>query len=177
MSDFSFKEELEIDPDALDVEWLMQPQLFVKYAELYVNAEAYFESTKERLEFVRATIDNKIRNTPKAYTSGDKKLTETSINSLILTDPEYMEAATVHNAAKKTFKSLGIAVKAFEQRKSALENLVKLHGQSYFASPNASSDRTLSDSINASIKRREEAHDKIKRRMDKKRSEIADQDS
>jgi len=174
MSNYSYKEELGIDPDALDVEWLMQPQLYLKYAELYVNAEVYYDRTKEKLELVKATLDNRIRSTPALYMSSEKKLTEASINSIIVTDEEYKKAQSIFQAAKRTFKLLGVALRAFEQRKTALENLVKLHGQSYFSSPNVNEQRTLGESVNTSLKKREDAQEKIRRRMDKKKSENKD---
>jgi hypothetical protein len=172
MSKFNYTEELQIDPDALDVEWLMQPQLYVKYADLYVNAEVYYDRSKEKVEFIKATLDSHIRNNATQYVKSGMKLTESSINSIIITDIEYVKALNVLYAAKKTLKLLGVALKAFEQRKSALENLVKLHGQSYFASPNINSERSLGESLRSVISKREDAQEKIKRRMEKSKATL-----
>ena len=165
-NNYNYLEELSIDTDALDVEWLMQPQLFMKWAELYVEAELLHDKAKEKLEYVRASIDSKVRSNPSEYTKSEKKPTETQINGIITIDEEYKEASANFISAKKSFKNLGLALKAFEQRKSALENLVKLHGQTYFASPTVNSERTLSESVRAANKRKEEVQDKIKRRLE-----------
>jgi len=165
-SNYNYTEELAIDTDALDVEWLMQPQLYMKWAELYVDAEMLYDKAKEKLEYVRAVLDNRVRSNPVIFTKSDKKPTEAQISGIVITDDEYIEASASYITAKRAFKNLGMALKAFEQRKNALENLVRLHGQSYFASPNCSTDRTLSESVSASAKRRSEVEAKVKRRLE-----------
>ena len=167
-SNYDFSSEIQIDPDALDIEWLMQPQVFLKYAELCVNAEMKYDRAKEKLEFVRASLDSEIRSNPIAFTGVDKKPTEAQINSIILKSDDYKQKLSLFNSRKRDFKLLSAAVKAFEQRKSALENLVKLHGQSYFASPNSNSERTLGDSYRETMQKRSTAEEKVKRRMDLK---------
>lgn len=170
-NNYNYKEELAIDSESLDYEWLMQPQVFIKYAELYSDAEIRFDKSKDRLEYIRAELDCSIRNNPVLLQG--KKLTEAQVNSLILTDVKYKSALEEMHEAKKAFRRLGMAVKAFEQRKSALENLVKLHGQSYFASPRVE-NRTLSESISDAERRRDEAHKKVKDRLDKGKCVVED---
>jgi hypothetical protein len=165
-NNFNYKEELAIDSEALDVEWLMQPQLFEKWGSVYVNAEIEYDKAKEKLEYVKSIIDSRVRTDTVAYTQSNKKPTEAHILSIIITDPEYIQASADYIQAKKSFKSLGIAIKAFEQRKSSLENLVKLHGQSYFASPQLSSERTLTESVADMQKRKEEVQRRIKKRLE-----------
>ena len=138
---FNFNEELAINPDALDVEWLMQPQLFMKYAEALADAEVAVDRAKEKLELARAETDSDVRGNIEAYTGSTKKPTEAVISALITQHPDYKDALSKFNEAKSTAKIMVMAVRAFDQRKTALENLVRLHGQSYFSSP--SEDRNL----------------------------------
>jgi hypothetical protein len=58
---------------------------------------------------------------------------------------------------------LKAAVYAINQRKDALENLVRLHGQQYFSSPLI--DISLSDRYKEKQVKKEVAKNKIKRRL------------
>jgi len=168
---YNYKEEIVIDADALDVEWLHQPQLFIKYGEACVSAELKYDKAKEYLEFIKADLDSEIRSNPVIHTQSDKKPTEGRISSLILINEKYKEALTEYNKAKKQFKILSIALKAFDQRKYALENLVRLHGQSYFSSPSIEN----ANGTNSLCEREEfvsqKVQAKIRERLNKKKKE------
>ena len=47
----SFKDDLAIDPDALDVEWLGQSELYGKYAELDAQAKQKLREAEEAKKF------------------------------------------------------------------------------------------------------------------------------
>lgn len=146
---YDYDNELQINPDALDVEWLMQPQLFMKYAEALAEAENRVDSAKENLELTKAETDSDIRNNIEAYTGTTKKPTETVVLSIVTQHHDYKKALTRFNKAKRDAKIMLMAVRAFDQRKTALENLVKLHGQSYFSSPQEDRDLKLEYEKNA----------------------------
>lgn len=172
-NNYDYKSEIVIDADALDVEWLQQPQLFIKYAEATVKAEMRYDKAKEYLDFIRAELDTEIRSNPLLYTQSDKKPTEGRISSLILTNPKYKNALDRYNTTKKQFKILSVALKAFEQRKSALENLVRLHGQSYFSSPTLPVDSNISEntlSFRESAVRKK-VQEKIKKKLNQSNEE------
>lgn len=130
-----FKEDIKIDPSILDVEWLMQPQLFMKYAEALATAEKRVDRAKEVLDITKAELDSAVRSDPEPYTMSDKKPTEGQISNIIAQQPEFKEKLKAFNDARSEVRILIAAVRAFDQRKVALENLVRLHGQSYFAGP------------------------------------------
>lgn len=133
--DFDYQSELRIDCDNLDVEFLLQSQLFMKYAEACADARFVMDKAKEVLDIVKAEIDADIRSNPGKYDIGDKKITETFVSGLVLRQERYHETAMRYIEARHEYEILSAAVEAFQQRKSALENLVRLHGQSYFAGP------------------------------------------
>ena len=126
----NFERELRIDESALDVEWLEQPRLFFKYAQQLTEAEREADLAKDNLDYVKAKLDLKIRGE-----NTEKKPTEAQILSNIIIDEKYREAQTKFIDAKEKAKLLGVAVKAIDTRKNALENLVRLFGQQYFAAP------------------------------------------
>ena len=138
-----YEKDLWIDQEQLDVEWLNQPSLFMQYAELAAQAEKEKQEAKEALNLVRAGLDGEIREQLKR----DKaKSTEAIVEAHILQNDHYKHAASDYIEARYNYDIMSAAVKAFDQRKSALEYLVKLWLGSYFASPK-SQKKTDGDSV------------------------------
>ena len=136
----NYEEEMHIDENALDVEFLEQPALMVKYSTKLAEARLEKDLAKEELDIVKSDLDLDIRDNPENYDL--KKVTEGAITSLILTDEKYIKAQKRFNEANYEVNVLFGVVSAIEARKSALENLVKLHGQQYFAGPSVPHDLT-----------------------------------
>lgn len=129
----NYEQDIEIDETALDIEWLNQPGLMMRYARHLAQMRRDLDEAKQNLDVVKAEVDRNIREFPEKY--GIDKLTEGSVNSAVLTSKKYKEAQEKYLNAKFEADMAQGAVNAFEQRKTALENLVKLNGQQYFASP------------------------------------------
>lgn len=125
-----FEKDLYIDPTALDVEWLEQPQTFFKYAKKLAKASRKLDRLKQREDVIQARADSTIRS---KYT--DKKPTEVAIRSELLQDEVVITIARELIDQKYEVDLLISAVRSFDQRKAALENLVRLQAQNYFASP------------------------------------------
>jgi hypothetical protein len=134
----NYETDIVIDETALDVEWLEQPNLMMRYARVAATARMNLDLAKESLDFVRAELDKKIRTDPGIY--GIEKVTETVVQNIIIAQDEYKEASRVVISAKFEADVAQGAVRAFEARKDALENLVRLHGQQYFAGPKVPRD-------------------------------------
>lgn len=125
-----------IDKFCLDEEWLRQPKLAFKYIRAYEDALNRLTDAKDELEIVKATIDLRIRVNPKKYKIPKTvKITEAVITNVLVRRKKYREALQVVREIEGKLATLRAAVKAIEHRKAAVENLVKLHGQNYFASP------------------------------------------
>jgi len=135
---FDYENEIHIDETALDVEWLEQPKLMIKYAKYASLMRKKLELAKEELELVKSELDRDIRNNPESY--GLSKATDASVASTMPRVESYKEASKAVIEAKFEADLSMYIVKAFEQRKDALENLVKLHGQQYFAGPKVPRD-------------------------------------
>lgn len=138
MENFNYEQDIKIDPDDLDLEFLAQPTLMLKYTRHLAQMRKEVDEAKQNLDIKQAEVDRKIRENPEAY--GIEKVTENSIRSAILTEDEFQEAQKDFLDAKYEMDMAQGAVNAFEQRKSALENLVKLHGMNYFAGPKVPRD-------------------------------------
>jgi len=131
--DLDYGRDLPIDLNALDLEWLKQPVLFMKYSEACVEAEKVAKKAEEDVKITRSELIKKISR--KAAKEGSKTPTGQAIEAAYRTDPEYIEAKEAFIEAEAEAALLKSAVFAFQQRKSALENFVILHGQQYFAGP------------------------------------------
>lgn len=117
----NYDKDLEIDRDSLDEEWIKQPSLYAKYAEEYRKAKAKFDDVKSRL-----TLEIKLDH--KKFLDVDK-ITDKIIESILLRQPEFVEA-------KKNKKIFEHAEEAFgRHRKKALEGLVQLYIGEYFSKP------------------------------------------
>ena len=158
MEELDYISDLAIDEDALDVEWLNQPQLFMKYSELLAHAKKILDKKKANLDVVRAVLSNKVRKKPKKYKI--EKVSEAAITSLVPQLAEYKKAMGGWIRVKHEVELLGGAVRSFDQRKKALENMVTLHGQKYFAGPRV--PRNLKKEVDSTRKR-------IKQKINKKR--------
>lgn len=131
--ELNFEEDIRIDESALDVEWLLQPELMMNYSREAAKARKRVDKSKEALDVVKAELDRDIRSNPENY--GISKITESVVSNTIILAEEYQEAAKDLIQAKYEADLTSSAVRAVEQRKNALENMVKLHGQQYFAGP------------------------------------------
>lgn len=128
-----YQKDIIIDETSLDVEWLEQPRLMLKYAQHASKMRMELDKTKQDLDICKATCDKEIRSNPEKFEI--EKITETAIANAILIHPDYKKDYETYLTAKYECDMAQAAVNAFEQRKSALENLVRLFGQQYFAGP------------------------------------------
>ena len=138
--DLNYEKDVSIDEQALDVEWLQQAELMRKYATHAGACKKEMDEAKERLETGKARIEMGIRQDPKEY--GLEKVTEGAIQSTIQLQEEYQKLNQNYINAKYEYEVATAAVRAIDQKKTALENLVKLLGVSYFAGPQAPRDLT-----------------------------------
>ena len=86
-------DDLSIDPHKLEEEWMRQPLLYEKYAELSRAADETHQIAKDQLESVKAGLDSQIRKDFESF--GMKKLTEGALNNTILLQKEYIAANSV----------------------------------------------------------------------------------
>ena len=164
MSELNFDADLEIDVDALDEEWLKQPQLFMSYCKAAVLAESAAKKAELNVKTVRSEIiAGAIEQASKA---GEKQPTGVMLEAFYRAHKEHIEAKEEWIEATTEADMLRNAIFAFQQRKTALEQLVLLHGQQYFAGPSVPHILDM-DSIRAA--RHGQSTDALKSRGNKKR--------
>jgi hypothetical protein len=134
----NYEDDIRIDDQMLDVEWLEQPEKMLKYAQIAARARLDLDLAKEKVDVVKAELDRAIRSDPASY--GIEKITETAVQNMIIIQPTYVTANNAMIQLKYEADMAQGAVRAIDARKDALENLVRLHGQSYFAGPRVPHD-------------------------------------
>jgi len=134
----NYEKDVTIDPDALDVEWLGQPGLIFKYSKKSAEAQQDLSDAKEALELCKAELNKAIRSNPEKYKCD--KITDSVVEATILIQPDFQDVSKEYREAAFQVNILRGVMDALNNKKSALENLVKLHGQNYFAGPSVPRD-------------------------------------
>lgn len=134
----NYEKDVTIDENSLDIEWIEQPKLMLKYGTTLSDGVRALEFAKEQLEVVRAELDKEIRQNPEKFEI--QKITESVVQNTILLQEKYQEQNNKVIEAKHTVDMAKTAVRSMDGKKDALENLVRLHGQQYFAGPSVPRD-------------------------------------
>jgi hypothetical protein len=133
MNDLNFEQDIAIDPNSLDTEWLGQASLMLDYTKHLAECEKTVNTLKDAVKATKAEIGKDVRSDPKAY--GIEKLSNDSVEEAVLSDKEYKRVQRELVEAQYEADIAKGAVESFRQRKSALENLVQLFMSQYFAGP------------------------------------------
>jgi len=133
MSDL--KELLEIDIDALDVEWIEHPKVFMEVSEELADAKKKLDTLRFKLDVSEADEENSIRSDPEKH--GITKITEGLVKAALANSEKLQSGKRRIIEQQHEVTLLASCVTALEHKKRALEKLVILHGQQYFAGPAA----------------------------------------
>ncbi len=163
----NYEQDIIIDAEALDVEWINQARTALKYGRHWAECKQELTLTEENIKLVRSELTKEANEDSDKYLGEGVKPTGINIES-------YYRNHKRHKAAKQEWVDAQfeadvaeIAYKEFSYaRKAALENLVKLHGQQYFAGPSV--PRNLTEEIELKNSRANEgvAH-KLKRKSNR----------
>jgi hypothetical protein len=128
-----YEKDLEIDKYALDTECMDQPRKFSHWAEVLAEATAERDRADQNVDVVKAQIETAMRADP--VTWGLDKVTDASIKAAVTQNDKVVHTVEALIKAKYRVNVLFAAKEAFEQRKSMLENLVKLFLSGYWSDP------------------------------------------
>jgi len=128
--------DVSINPEELDVEWLRQPQLMLRYSRACDQAAKDAADVKNKLEVTRAEMATEVRKDPAAYgIDTGKAPTVDQVNNAVLLSVQYQAVEAELSEANHAHKMLSSAVRAIDMKKSALENAVRMATLGYFATP------------------------------------------
>jgi hypothetical protein len=128
-----YEKDLEIDPESLDLEWLRHSNIFMKYSEQKADAKRELDRANEKVKTIRSELILEARK------GGEEligvKPTDSIVEAWYRVQDKYIDVITEKIEAEFSYNILDGAVYAFQNRKTALENLVKLMIAGYFAGP------------------------------------------
>jgi hypothetical protein len=128
------KKILNIDKNRLDEEWVDQPRLRHAFHEALADANAAAERAEARIKLTDAELDREIRLSPSEF-DFEGKPTEPAIKATILGHGRHQEAFEAWVHAKHEVDTLTACIKAIDDRKYALQDLVRLKLANYFGDP------------------------------------------
>jgi hypothetical protein len=145
----NYEDDIKIDRENLDGEFLKQPQLVFQYCKLEADADKKVNELEEKIKVAEAEAY-------KTAKTSNERITEKAIQSIIDSDVTITVLYTALIKAKHNKKIVSAVVKAFDHRKSALENLVQLWMRDYFSTPkNPKGTDNLQENQRAGLKRKE----------------------
>lgn len=132
----NYEEDIRIDETALDVEWLEQASLAMRYGKHWARCKMALTLAEEKIKVVRAELIKLANEDPDKYLGEGTKATAPNIEAFYRMHKRHKEAKQEWIDAQFELNIAEIAKNEISfTRKAALENLVVLHGQQYFAGP------------------------------------------
>ena len=167
MEEFDFKKDTSINPGELDIEWLRQADLYRKYSGALTDANDRVRKAEQQEKFIRSKLSlEAVRDPDVMKTRGSNNVSATAANveAYYRTHPDHVAVKEELLAAMKEAEALQNAVYAITQKKTALENLVRLQMGGYFAGPTAPRDLAQEWSMSVA-ERKEHQHEETVQKM------------
>lgn len=136
----NYEEDLDIDPSALDVECITQPNTFMKWGKASARANAIAKRADENVKTIRSQLILKCHQDPEGTLGEGVKMSDPKAEAFYRAQPSYREAVEEKIKAEYRAEILTNAVFAFHQRKAMLEGLSNLHQQHYCSGPSQPRD-------------------------------------
>lgn len=138
----NYETDIRIDETALDVEWLEQASLAMKYGKIYAIAKRRLTEVDEKIKVIRAELIKRANEDPKRCCKKDKP-NAADIEAYYRNHERHKKAKEEWIEAQYELDMAEIAKNEISfTRKAALENMVKLYVANYFAGPNMPRDIT-----------------------------------
>jgi hypothetical protein len=139
--EYNIRADAAIDPAQLDVCWLEQPNLVAKYGKVLARAEMEVKRLDEQVKSIRSELTMQVTEDPSLLGAGVKP-TAPVVEAYYRSDSEYQKQKGRRINAEAIAERLRQSINTLYHRRYALENLVRLQGQEYFAGPRTPRDLT-----------------------------------
>lgn len=136
-AELDFEKDISINKYRLDEECISHAGIYARYLSAQAEADTAVSRAKDNLELVKAERYDVIKSN---FEKKEIKATIPMLEKAVASDEEVVNAKNVLREAEDVLAKLTVAVKAFEHRKSELDNLVKLYCAGYFSTPTASNE-------------------------------------
>ncbi len=167
----NYEKDITIDESALDLEWLNQAPLVLKYARNMAEQKYDVAKLREQKKTLRSELILQVNENPEECVM-KKKPNTADIEAYYRNNEEYKNLIKTLLLLEKELEFTELAYQEISwTRKKALENLVILHGQQYFAGPSVPHD--LSSDVqksNEQKKKNEKSNQGVAAKMQRKRN-------
>ena len=127
MPELNFQKDVAIDLDCLHEEWQTHAQIRHKYAAEISYLEKVAKQAHEKVKILRSKLIREAK---------EEKLSSADLREAYYRENKEYQAAKENQIEAEYQLAMGWnALKAFDDRKVALENEVKLWSRNYFATP------------------------------------------
>lgn len=165
VEELNYDEDRNVDPDALDVEWLDQGRIAAKYIKNEVYKKELAKLAHERVKTIRSDLINAVNKDP-IKTTNKKSPNAADIEAYYRRNSEYKEAKETWIKAESDALFAELARKEIcFTRKEVIQGLAQLHAQGWFAGPSIPRDLTKEWE-----KRRAESNELVKIKQRPKRT-------
>lgn len=160
--EFNFEDDISIDLDNLHEEWRAHAQTRYKYASHVSYLDKVLRKIGEEIATVKAKLIKECK-------TANAKATVQQIDAFCIENKDHIAVRNKQIQAEYELGMIKNALRAFDDRKAALENEVKLWTANYFSFPNEEK-RNGDNNKNVAAKGREEATTNARTTMNKKRT-------
>ena len=158
--------DLEIDPDALDVECLRHSTLAGRYSRMQADADEKVRRYEERVKVVRSELILKANEDPDKTLGKGISATAPRVEAYYRTHPDHIKVKRILNKAQHEADILRGVVFALVGKKEMLDVLSRLAQIEYFDTP--SGGRNLGEASQALKERREATNKRVRKSLNKK---------
>ncbi len=136
----NYEEDVRIDEDALDVEWLDQPMVALKYVRYVAELRHQVTALEEKKKAIRSELIDEANRNPKELL-GKEKPNASDIEAFYRRSEKYKEVVEKLNDKNYELElAEGAKNEITYTRRESLKHLVWLHAQQYFAGPSTPRD-------------------------------------
>lgn len=160
--EFNFENDISIDLDNLHEEWRTHAQMRYKYASHVSYLDKVLRKIGEEIATVKAKLIKKCK-------TENAKATVQQIDASCIENENHIAVRNRQIEAEYELSMIKNALRAFDDRKSALENEVKLWAANYFSSPTEEKNNEDNNSKDVAAKGREEVTTNARATMNKKK--------
>lgn len=133
MTERDYSEDIQIDENDLENEWLLQPSHYLHYAEAHAEALYNRDLKKSALEYTYSVLYDDAKTNWKDHFG--KQPTEPATKEWIVRHPKYKAAEKEFIKTTRKVNVMLSVKNSFEHRKKALENVVSLMITGFHSEP------------------------------------------
>lgn len=174
-NDFDFENDIAIDLDNLHEEWRTHAQVRYKYAKEIAYLDMKAKQQRKLIEVKKAKLKEASSKLILQVKGDNPKFTVQQIDATIagheqikIPEEELSDVQDESISIEYNLNMAKNALQAFDDRKTALENEVKLWTRNYFSSP--TEERQINPNKSISLKSKSEVTQKARTGMNKRRS-------